>query len=381
MGFQRKGTVIGVAHRPLSKPSNPQTPDQELLPAGVRPSPVDGRPIVSTGTASLDRFFGGHNGLPLGTSVLVEETGATDFAGVLARYYAAEGLVLGHHVHVLGYGDSWKADLPGLASNGKSPAPRQSNKADSMKIAWRYERLDNGVSRKGDNETDNATLLEPLCHSFDLTKRLENSSIRGALIPYPVTTQPPSRDEGFSGGDISPRGSLLQGFLSALAEALETSPRGIVHRIVAPNFMSPALYSPVCSLPGDILRFMHGLRALLRRHSERTSAVITLPISLYPRASGITRWLETLSDAVFELQVLAMAPQHGSTQGLFNIHSLPIYQERGSGPQTGTSHANLSFKLSGPAGLLIEQFSLPPVEGEEGPDKTSAGTRAEKLEF
>ena len=103
---------------------------------------------MSTGTASLDRFFRGHSGLPLGTSVLVEESGATDFSGVLARYYAAEGLVQGHHVHVLGHGDAWKADLPGLAANGGPPSSSRSNQGDGMKIAWRYERLGDDISRK-----------------------------------------------------------------------------------------------------------------------------------------------------------------------------------------------------------------------------------------
>lgn len=146
MPFQRKGTVIGKTHQPPSESLDRRRLDKEL-PAGVRPSPLDGRPTVSTGTASLDRFFGGHSGLPLGTSILVEETGATDFAGVLARYYAAEGLVQGHHVHVLGYGDEWKADLPGLTSNKGLSVSKQSGRGDTMKIAWRYERLDNGVSR------------------------------------------------------------------------------------------------------------------------------------------------------------------------------------------------------------------------------------------
>ena len=86
-----------------------------------------------------------------------------------------------------------------------------------------------------------------------------------------------------------------------------------------------------------------------------------------------------LSDAVLELQVLPMAPQHGNAQGLFNIHALPVYQERGGGPQTSGSHANLSFKLSGPAGLLIEEFSLPPIDGEEEAEK-GAGSQAEKKE-
>lgn len=144
MPFQRKGTVIGSSCRPQPKLLNHRS--DEEVPPGVRPSPLDGRPTVSTGTVSLDRFFGGHSGLPLGTSVLVEETGATDFAGVLARYYAAEGLVQGHHVHVLGQGDGWKADLPGLSKSGGPPPSQQSKGADEMKIAWRYERLNNGTT-------------------------------------------------------------------------------------------------------------------------------------------------------------------------------------------------------------------------------------------
>lgn len=221
---------------------------------------------------------------------------------------------------------------------------------------------------------------EPLCHAFDLTKRLDSKSIRGTITSYPLPSLPQSRPEGRSNSTAS-QGSALQAVLCTLAETLEASPRGIIHRVVVPGFMSPAIYSPVFSLPDGILRFAHGLRALVRRYSERASAVITLPISLYPRASGLTRWLEMLSDAVLELQVLSMAPQHGNAQGLFNIHALPVYQERGGGPQTSGSHANLSFKLSGPAGLLIEQFSLPPIDGEDDAEKGRAGSQSEKLEF
>lgn len=225
----------------------------------------------------------------------------------------------------------------------------------------------------------NVASPEPL-HSFDLTKRLDHKSIQGTLVPYPLPPLPPSRLHGHSNAMRS-QDSALQDFLRMLAETLEASPRGIIHRVVAPNFMSPALYSPVYSLPDHVLRFFHGLRALLRRYSERVSAVITLPISLYPRLSGLTRWLEMLSDAVLELQVLSMAPLHGNAQGLLNIHALPIYQERGGGPQTIGSHANLAFKLSGPGGLLIEQFSLPPIDGEDDTERGRGGNQAEKVEF
>ena len=224
------------------------------------------------------------------------------------------------------------------------------------------------------------SLADTFCHTFDLTKRLDNKSIRGTLIPYSITPLSSNKHEHEPGGTLS-RGPTLQDFTRSLAETLETSPRGIIHRVVIPSFLSPALYSSTFSLPDDVLRFIHGLRALLRRHGERVSAMVTLPVSLYPRVSGFTRWLEKLSDAIFELHVLPMAPQHGNAQGLFDIHALPIYQERGGGPQTGGSHANLSFKLSGPGGLVIEKFSLPPIDGEDDMDKGRAGNNQEKLEF
>ena len=140
---------------------------QELA-QGVRPSPSDGRLTTSTGTNSLDRLLAGHAGLALGTSLLVEESGTTDFGGSLLRYYASEGVVQGHHVHVLGMGDAWGRDLPGLGENskvskketasegfgalqgpvlerkepsnavGRSDSGVEENK---MRIAWRYERL------------------------------------------------------------------------------------------------------------------------------------------------------------------------------------------------------------------------------------------------
>lgn len=127
---------------------NPRAPAvqkaENALPQGTRPSPHDGRTTTSTGTQSLDQLLAGHAGLPMGTSLLLEETGTTDFGGVLLRYYAAEGLVQGHHVHVLGYDDSWRRELPGLGSAGKDKTSKTESSADSkMKIAWRYETLGN----------------------------------------------------------------------------------------------------------------------------------------------------------------------------------------------------------------------------------------------
>lgn len=110
---------------------------------GIRPSPDDGRQTTSTGTPSLDNLLAGHAGLPMGKLLLIEENGTTDFAGALLRYYAAEGVVQEHKVHVVGVPEQWGRSLPGLIGSAESLDEKKSDKRkdDRMKIAWRYERL------------------------------------------------------------------------------------------------------------------------------------------------------------------------------------------------------------------------------------------------
>ena len=135
---------------PSSSRSAQLPPATASLPLGVRPSPLDGRPTTSTGTQSLDALLAGHAGLALGNSLLIEEEGTTDYAGSLLRFYAAEGVVQGHQVHVLGMGEQWGRELPGLIGiagedikSGKEleEEAKMKKEQDKMKIAWRYERL------------------------------------------------------------------------------------------------------------------------------------------------------------------------------------------------------------------------------------------------
>ena len=114
---------------------------------GIRPSALTGQATTSTGSSSLDSLLGGHAGLALGSSVLVEESGTTDFAGALLRYYAAEGITQGHAIHIVGVGEQWVKELPGVVGDAdvaaEAAAERKRKAADEekMKIAWRYERL------------------------------------------------------------------------------------------------------------------------------------------------------------------------------------------------------------------------------------------------
>lgn len=137
MSFRKRN--VGITDGKRVPSGDPRVPPSKQI-IGVRPSAVDGRLVTSTGSASFDTLFAGHGGLPLGSSTLIEEDGTTDYAGALLRFYAAEGLVQGHHVYVVALPDSWGRDLPGLVaeSNKKS---RENTSDERMKIAWRYERL------------------------------------------------------------------------------------------------------------------------------------------------------------------------------------------------------------------------------------------------
>ena len=153
MAFRKRN--IALSRAPADGDASPSTPSPPVAapaptPVGVRPSPIDGRPTTSTGTPSLDGILAGHAGLPLGNSILIEESGTTDYAGALLRFYAAEGVVQGHKVHVVGMGEVWGRELPGISEDRGDEKRRESKeRAEKMKIAWRYEGLGQFESARG----------------------------------------------------------------------------------------------------------------------------------------------------------------------------------------------------------------------------------------
>ncbi|KAL6161389.1 Elongator subunit elp4 [Exserohilum turcicum] len=339
-------------------------------PPGVRPSPIDGRPTTSTGTPSLDGILAGHAGLALGHSILIGESGTTDYAGALLRFYAAEGVVQGHKVHVVGMGEVWGRELPGISEDKSDKRKEAKERAEKMKIAWRYEGLGQfetargspNVQRtvsQGDGTTEEQVVF---CHTFDLAKRLTlpvGTAINYVPIPSPAGTS------------ASPFPSILQNIRQQLA----STPAHTIHRIVIPSLLSPALYPSSSAHPTAILQFLHGLRALLRQYSTRLTALITLPLTLYPRSSGLVRWMEILSDGVFELspfpysRMQALAQSAGATkdeerpQGMFAVHKLPVFHERGGGGSVEDLGEDMAFTLSRRK-FVIAKFSLPPLEGD-----------------
>ncbi|KAL8942271.1 MAG: hypothetical protein Q9216_001743 [Gyalolechia sp. 2 TL-2023] len=374
MSFRKRN--VGLSGSSVKHPKT----DPDTLPAaipGVRASPLDGRLTTSTGTPSLDDILG-HSGLALGNSVLIEENGTTDFGATLLRYFAAEGVVQGHQMHVVGVGESWARELPAVSVvAGGETAPLESltgNEKERMKIAWRYERLGDfgagpssaratpALDRKSVINSCNEKDPTPttFCHTFDLTKRLTISDPK-SLVFIPIHLK--SQNE-------SPFLSVLH----SLRGQLTTSPNSIIHRLIIPNLLSPALYPPHASNPQHILQFLHSLRALLRQYPRRLVTFMTLPLMLYPRATGLTRWMELLCDGVIELSPFphsmdtgppstasgAATAQEEKPQGMVNVHRLPVFYERGGGGILGD---DLAFTVSRRK-FVIRPFNLPPVEGD-----------------
>lgn len=138
MSFRKRN--VGLTGSARTDGTPPTAPKERVPLPGVRPSPLDGRPTTSTGTASLDVLLAGHSGLALGSSILIEESGTTDYAGALLRFFAAEGLLQRHHVHVVGLPEHWGRELPGAVGESEKKEKPTENK-EKMKIAWRYESL------------------------------------------------------------------------------------------------------------------------------------------------------------------------------------------------------------------------------------------------
>jgi elongator complex protein 4 len=178
---------------------------------------------------------------------------------------------------------------------------------------------------------------------------------------------------------MPPSSNPFKPILSALQQSLKTTSPTTLHRLLIPTILHPAIWPPDSSKPENHLRFLHDLRVLLATHN-RLTALVTLPLDLYPRSSALVRWCEILSDGVIELTPFPHSPAYEEAsgesrrgkgkddqtpQGLVRVHKLPILSQRGEG---GAGNGNslgddLSFAVTRKR-FLIRPFSLPPVEGD-----------------
>lgn len=127
------------------------------------------------------------------------------------------------------------------------------------------------------------------------------------------------------------------------------------------------------SQPEQILSFQHNIRKLLALYPNRLTVMQTLPLSLHSRSSGLTRWIELLSDGVYDLTPFPHSSdaefqtsrdsqtKEEPPQGLLRVHKLPVLHELGSG--VSLADTDWAFTLSRRK-FTIKPFNLPPIEGD-----------------
>lgn len=314
-----------------------------------------------------------HLGLPLGTSLLVEESGTTDFASVLLRNFAAQGImhnridknVVNCHVVVVGAPSSWAKDLPGeykgtTKEQKKNKIAHDSSKVSvsnmaekDLKIAWRYGVNANGDKSSQDSDNAQNSVYEHYFTQFDITQRLEPG--------------PSAQEMSFV-----PIGASYASTIGQIAYIVDThTKQKQVVRIVMAGFLNPSLYPPQCSAATYVIPFVHSLRALLAKFP---SAVLmaSLPLDLYPRENLLTHTFETLLDGVVHLQpfnpdMAALVERAYKNepakiqQGLVNIVKVPIISERG---MMMVRTGEYAFR-NGRKKFEIEEWGIPVEEGDD----------------
>lgn len=357
---------------------------------GVRPSSITSQATVSTGSADLDKILG-HQGLPLGSSLLVEENGTTDFASVLMKSFASQGIVHNRldpknsntHVIVLSSNNSWAKELPGvykgssrdikknrvlenekkisvqnLLDTTEKPniRPKVDDKKDNdLRIAWRYG-LNDAAKKQQVANLDNETYKD-FNHQFDITSRLTPSPNANEITFIPLS-------------------SSFKPVLKQIEQTIQKHKTKII-RLVIPSFLNPSMYPPQLTTSQESLQFIHSLRSLTRKYSKNLVIAMSIAMDLYSRESSLVKYMEILTDAVFNLEpfnqdmikFLEKAYHNQPTKvqhGLVHVYKIPHLSEKG---QMLIMKSEFAFK-NGKKKFEIEEWGIP-VEDESEPQQTT----------
>lgn len=371
LSSNRVPTTRGLAS---SSPTTTDKAEQVSKNPAVRPSSGTSQPTVSTGCSDLDKILG-HQGLPLGLSLIIEESGTTDFTSVLMKAFAAQGVmhnriekqVIHSHVIVVGVPAGWAKELPGeykgssrdqkkqrLAENSSKVSVENMAEKD-LKIAWRYGLQNKNAQQQGNEEDVRPVGKENYMTQFDITQR---------LLPGPS-----SQDMSFV-----PLGTI-QAIISLITQLIQNQLNqgpGRVIRIVIPAFLNPSLYPPQLSTPSFAIPLFSSLQALLKQFPHNLVLLAGIPLDLYPREQFLGHALEQLADGVVALQpfnqemsaLIEKAYKDEPAkiqQGLVDIFKIPVYSAKGMMMTRTGEYAfkNLRKKFE------IEEWGIP-VEDDGG---------------
>lgn len=370
-----RGGPTNVSRTPASE-REPAVADPFATHPGVRPSPVSSNRCTSTGCIDLDKLLT-HQGIPLGQSLLVEEKSTTEFQSTLYKSFIAQGIeydrkVKGQettHTVAITMNGHLGQELPGVYKGSRREQKKTQIKEETsklsvqnlnessgrhvptrykdLKIAWKYGYADEG---KDNTVSVNQDEYKDYQNQFDITTR---------LIPAPRPTEL----------TIIPIKSPIQTIVQELEQIITKRHTDKLIRIVLPNFLHPAMYSPTMFAPQHCINLIYSIKSLLKMHQDRVVFFVTMSID--PISSFLRTQIELLMDGVITLdpfpqemlQFLEKAYKgqpNKVQQGLVHITKLPILSDRGEMNQIKSEFAFRNSKKT----FAIEEWSIP-VEDED----------------
>ncbi|KAJ7042524.1 PAXNEB-domain-containing protein [Mycena alexandri] len=340
--------------------------------------------LLSTGVPSLDDILGG--GLPLSCSlVLTAPDLHSEYGELVQKYFVAQGLAAQQNVVVVvgGAGAKWVGECMWLPANANAQTGVEDNEeagtssGEKIRIAWRYEQMKPFQTTVADPSTSSTAATADACRAFDLTTRIPASVVDEALSSHRVSVV--SIDGVGDGPSTNRVLARLEQVLAGATDALT--------RVCVPGLGSPRWGDLSAQ---DILRFLHSLRALLRRHAHACASV-SLAAEWSVDSAGWYQKLGWVSDGAITMNAFtanpALAAAFPAHHGLLQIHTLPAptalvpasdrFSTLRGTAAVGGGENNLGFKCTRKR-LVFETVHLG-VEGGVGDRRTSAPAAASEL--
>ncbi|SMN21192.1 similar to Saccharomyces cerevisiae YPL101W ELP4 Subunit of Elongator complex, which is required for modification of wobble nucleosides in tRNA [Maudiozyma saulgeensis] len=365
---------------------------------GIRPSPLSGTFVTSTGCEDLDKVLT-HMGLPLGHSMLVEEEGTTEFNSILAKIFAAQGIVYNRvtgatkitgggdngntHLIVLSFYQMFAKELPGVYKGSKKDIKKSKiseeqsklsvqnltekqstpSRYKDFKIAWKYKLADEEKEKLNAKKSTNTQELnddyKDYNHQFDITSRImpapSNSEISFISPNLPIST-----------------------ILTQVEQIIKRQKNKLI-RIIIPSFLHPAMYQPDFFSLSKSISLIHGLRSIVKVHEDRCVLFATVSTDILSKLLRIQ--LENLFDAVIDLEPFPQdmlqfleriyKSQPNKVQhGLLHVLKLPIFSERG---EMQVKKSEWAFR-NGRKRFEVDEWSIPVDDVESSSNAKQPGS-------
>lgn len=349
---------------------------KEFKHPGMKPSIVlSNINCVSTGTKDIDTILI-HGGLPVNTSLLIEEDGSTDFSGVLLKNYISEGIIQNrkgskvvNHCIVVGLDNSFGNELPDVyAGNSKERKKKLvqenedklsvsniTNSSNDLKIAWRYRKDIQGKQSDAISIENDNSKYPDYNHQFDITTKIRPSPGSNEITYIPV---------------MGSYDSILENIKMIIDKELKDESKMI--RLAVPYFLNPMVYGCGDFIEYDqVIRFVFGLRCIINSYPGRLSMISTVSSELYEETELLNKLQDVMFDAVIRLvpfphelnnlmEKVYKTQREKIKQGYVDIYRIPILSSLGIMERRLKEY---SFKNS-KSNFHVEQWSIP-VEEED----------------